>query len=181
VSFPAAQRVSPAFIDICVQATMGTRPLPIANPATYGAANVTAPPAGWTAVCGDAAYYETRGRTLPFEHLFAAGAAGGFTQKTNLGFKLILTPYGVWMPAAAVSPPSALLSQSLLAALGGDVGGAITATNLADPVYGVAQPVIRVYAPYIGEGLGYLTDVRMLVHFEVAERKDEDYSPVGGP
>ena len=180
VSLPAAQRVAAAFVDICVQATMGTRLLPVANPATYGAANVTTPPTGWTAVCGDAAYYELRGRTLPFEHLFAAGAAGGFTQKCNLGFKLVVTPYGDWHTLLGFSPPSAQLSQSLLSAVGGDAGGAVPATNLADPVYGVAQPVVRVYAPQDVEPAP-ATGLLMVVHLEVNERQEEDFSPVGGP
>lgn len=180
VSLPTAQRTAPNYVDICVRATMGTRVLPVANPITYGAPNVTAPPAGWVAACGDAAYYEIRGRVVPCERLFAAGAAGGFTERTRLGFKLIVTPYGDWHSLTGYSPPAAQLSQSLWAAVGGDTGGAVPATNLADPVYGIAQPVIRVFAPRNGEG-GPATALLMLVHFDIAERKDEDYSPVGGP
>ncbi len=179
VSIPTSQRTIPQYVDICVRSGMGTRVLPVANPITYGAANVTAPPAGWVAACGDAAYYEIRGRVVPVERLFAAGAAGGFTERVRLGWKLVLTPYGDWGAAAGYSPLSAQLSQSLLAAVGGDVGGAVPATNLADPVYGVAQPVIRVFVPQIGETL--LGGQILLVHFDIAERKDEDYSPVGGP
>jgi hypothetical protein len=178
VSFPGTQRTTPNYVDICVRATMGTRALPIANPVTYGAANVTAPPANWAAACGDAAYYELRGRTLSIEHLFAAGAAGGFSERARLGFDLIVTPYGDWSSVQGLSPPSAQLSQSLLAAVGGDVGGAVPATNLADPTYGVVQSVIRIFTPRVGQTpiLGKL----VLVHFNIAERKDEDFSSVGG-
>jgi hypothetical protein len=178
VSFPGTQRTSPNFIDICVRATMGTRALPVANPVTYGAANVTTPPLNWTAVCGDAAYYELRGRTLSVEHLFAAGAAGGFVERAHLGFDLIVTPYGDWSAVQGLSPPSAQLSQSLLAAVGGDVGGAVPATNLADPTYGVSQPVIRVFTPRIGPAP--ILGLNVLVHLNIAERKDEDFSGVGG-
>ena len=179
VSLPTAQRTAPNYVDICVRATMGTRVRPVANPVTYGAANVTAPPAGWVAACGDAAYYELRGRVIPFERLFAAGAAGGFTPRVNLGFDLVVTPYSEWATVIDYSPPTAQLSQSLLAAVGGDTGGAVPATNLADPVYGVAQPVIRIFAPRNGEGAP-LTNHLILVCFNIAERKDEDFSPVGG-
>ena len=179
VNFPGAQRAQPVFVDICVRATMGTRPLPVADPATYGAGNVTPPPAGWVAVCGGAAYYELRGRTISFERLFAAGAAGGFTERARLGFHLSLTPYGDWTAFVAYSPPCVQLSQSLLAALGGDVGTAIPATNLADPVYGIAQPVIRVFVPRNGAAAHAVGP--MLVNFSIAERKDEDFSPAGGP
>lgn len=180
VNFPSTQRIQAAFIDICVRATMGTRPLPIADPAVYGAGNVTAPPAGWVAACGGTAYYELRGRTISFERLFAAGAAGGFTERAHLGFHLSLTPYGsAWDALVGYTKPHAQLSQSLLAAVGGDTGGAIPATNLADPVYGIAQPVIRVFTPLIPQGLSGVGV--MLVHFSIAERKDEDFSPAGGP
>jgi len=171
VSLPTTQRTIPAFVDICVHAPMGTRTLPVANPVTYGAGNVTTPPVGWTAACGDAGYYELRGRTLPFEHLFAAGAAGGFTQRLNLGFVLSVSLYGNWQ----LPTPTVQLSQSLLAAVGGDTGGVIPATNLADPVYGVAQPVIRVYSP-----TNALQGLLTVINFSIAERKDEDFSGVGG-
>lgn len=171
VSLPTTQRTIPPFVDICVRATMGTRTLPVANPVTYGAANVTPPPLNWTVACGDAAYYELRGRVLPLEHLFAAGVAGGFTQKLNLGFILSVTLYGNWQ----LPTPTVQFSQSLLAAVGGDTGGAVPATNLADPVYGVAQPVIRVYSP-----TNALQGLVTIINFSVAERKDEDFSQVGG-
>jgi hypothetical protein len=177
VTFPASQRTQVGSVDICVHASMGTRLLPVADPATYGAGNVTPPPAGWVAANGGAAYYELRGRTLNFEHLFAAGAAGGFTQRCNLGFTLALTPYGDWSQWFGYSFPSARLSQSLLAHVGGDTGGAIPASDLADPVYGVAQPVIRIYTPEAQAGFAAGT---MLVHLQIMERKDEDFSPVGG-
>jgi len=171
VSLPTTQRTIPAFVDLCVRATMGTRLQPVANPVTYGAGNVTAPPTGWAAVCGDAAYYELRGRPLPFEHLFAAGAAGGFTQRLNLGFGLSVNLYGNWQ----LPTPTVQLSQSLLAAVGGDTGGAMPATNLADPVYGVAQPVIRVFSP-----TNALQGLLTVINFSIAERKDEDFDQVGG-
>ena len=177
VSFPTTQRVQAAYVDICVRATMGTRVLPVANPVTYGAGNVTAPPPGWAAACGDAAYYELRGRTLAFERLFAAGAAGGFTQRANLGFHLSVVPYGASWASIDVSAIPPLFSQSLLAAVGGDAGGAVPATNLADPVYGIAQPVIRVFTPVAGESAAAGV---VLVTLGIAERKDEDFSPVGG-
>lgn len=178
VSFPVSQRTQAPFVDVCVQATMGTRLMPVADPATYGAGNVTPPPAGWVAVCGGSAYYELRGRTSRFERLFAAGAVGGFTQRCNLGFTLSITPFGDWSPWAGYTWPSCRLSQSLLAMVGGDVGGAIAANSLADPVYGVAQPVIRLYTP--AAQAGYLAGT-VVVNFSIAERKDEDFSPAGGP
>jgi hypothetical protein len=178
VGFPVPQRTSPNFVDICVRAPMGTRTLPVANSITFGP-NVTPPPPNWIATCGDAAYYEIRGRTLSFEHLFAAGAAGGFTERAHLGFDLIVTPYGMsWAIAQGFSPPAAQLSQSLLAAVGGDFGNAVPATNLADPTYGVPQPVIRISVPRVGQTP--LMGLAVLVHLNIAERKDEDFSSVGG-
>lgn len=174
VSLPNSQRTTPHFVDICVRSGMGTRLLPVANPITYGA-NVTAPPAGWVAACGDAAYYEIRGRVLPIERLFGVGAAGGFTERTRLGFKLVVTPYSDWGAAAGYSPASAQLSQTLWAAVGGDIGGAVPATNLADPVYG---PVIRVFTPQIGETL--INSMLLLIHFDIAQQKDEDLT-LGSP
>lgn len=172
---------APAILDICVQATMGTRLLPVADPVTYGAANVTAPPAGWVAANGNGAYYEVRGRTLSLEHLFGAGAAAGFVQRTNLGFHLTVTPYGSWLAQVGntVRLGGVQLSQSLLAAVGGDVGAAIAATNLADPVYGVAQPVIRIHAPNDGES--QLASGLLVVSLLIAERKDDDYANIGSP
>jgi hypothetical protein len=178
VNVPAGQRTQPDYIDICVQATMGTRLLPVANPVTFGAANVTAPPNGWAAACGDAAYYEVRGRPLRLEHLFGEGVAAGYTQRTNLGFHLTVTPYGDHR-GVAVGPGGAILSQSLLAHAGGDVGTAIPATDLADPVYGVAQPVIRIYVPK-SEGAAVDTGL-FVVSLDVMERKDDDISNIGGP
>jgi hypothetical protein len=178
VNVPVAQRAQPDYVDICVRATMGTRLLPVADPATFGAANVTAPPSGWVAACNVAAYYEVRGRTLRLEHLFGEGAAAGFTQRTNLGFQLTVTPYGDHR--AATSPPGgAILSQSLLAHAGGDAGTAIPATDLVDPVYGVAQPVIRLYVP---KAMAAATDVGLfVVSLDIFERKDDDFDNVGGP
>lgn len=180
VYLPGTQRTAPNYVDICVRATMGTRALPVASVATYGAANVTAPPTGWVIACGDAAYYEVRGRSLPFDHLFVAGAAGGFVQRLNLGFELTVTPYGDWHSVIDFAPPSVQLSQSLLAAVGGDALPVIPANNLADPTYGVPQPVIRVYAPRDGEGDPVL-DVLLLVCLKVSEKKDEDFTPFGAP
>lgn len=178
MSVPGAQRTQPNFVDICVQATMGTRLLPVADPVTFGAANVTTPPPGWVVACGAAAYYEVRGRTLRLEHLFGEGIAAGFTQRANLGFKLTVTPYGSHLTATG-PVGGAILSQSLLAHAGGDGGTAIQTTDLADPVYGIAQPVIRVYVP---KTQGTATDTGLfLVSLDIAERKDDDYDNIGSP
>jgi hypothetical protein len=176
--------IEPAtYVDICVQATMGTRTAPVANPALFPpGSSITPPPVGWAAACGDGAYYEVRGRPLRCEHLAGVGVAGGFTQRANLGFILSLVPYGNptilanWAVADGVQ-----LSASLLATVGGDNGGAgaIATTVLADPVYGVAQPVIRVFSPVFG-GEGAANKL-YVVSFSVAERKDDDYSNLGGP
>jgi hypothetical protein len=179
VKAPYAARDS--FVDICVQATMGTRLVPVADPTLFPpGASITPPPTGWAAACGDAAYYEIRGRTLRFDHLAGEGAVGGFTERTHLGFILSVTPYGDPIATAnwAISD-GAQLSASLLAAVGGDTAGAIAAANLADPVYGVAQPVIRIYKPvFAGEG----TRAKLyIVNFSVMERKDEDYANIGSP
>lgn len=183
VNIPTAQRSARATIDICVRATMGTRLLPVADPALYGAGNVTVPPAGWETACGGAAYYELRGRTLRVEQLATAGQAAGYVQRANLGFALSVTPYGgSWLAGAGdrILPCSAQLSASLLEHVGGDVGGAIPATDLADPVYGgIAQPVIRIFAPW-DEGGVQVTGL-LVVNFDIAERKDEDYDNIGGP
>jgi hypothetical protein len=168
-----------SYLDICVQWTMGTRLAPVADPATF--AGVTAPPAGWVAANGNGAYYEVRGRTLRHEHLFGEGAAAGFTERGHLGFRLSVVPYGNWQ--AQVTSNANLggvhLSQSLLAAVGGDTTPAIAANNLADPVYGTAQPVIRIYAPLnIAE---IMPTGLLLVCLDIAERKDEDFSNIGSP
>jgi hypothetical protein len=179
VNVPGSQRVQAPYIDICVRATMGTRLLPVADPVTYGAANVTAPPAGWVAACGGAAYYEIRGRTLRLEHLFGEGAAAGYVQRTNLNFDLTVTPYGDHrLGGAGAALGGAQLSQSLLEHVGGDVGTAIPATDLADPVYGVAQPVIRVHVPQI-ENLATDTGL-LLVSLNIFEMGDDDVHKVKG-
>jgi hypothetical protein len=162
------------FVDICVRATMGTRLAPVADPATY--VHATPAPSGWAAACGDAAYYEIRGRTLRLEHLFAEGAVGGFTPRVALGFNLSVVPYGV--TAGVTSAVSGVqLSQSLLAAVGGDVDTAIAAANLADPAYG---PVIRLSIPLVGYGNPQVAAL-YVVSFSVAERKDDDYDNLGSP
>ena len=170
------------YIDICVRANTGTRLAPVADPLTFPGA--TPPPTGWVAACGTGAYYEIRGRTIPFQALAAVGAAGGFTQRTNLGFILSMTPYGQQIlagqgPIVAIQN-GVLLSASLLAAVGGDTGGAIPSIILADPTYGVAQPVIRVFSPYEINTEGNLHNCYVL-NFSILERKDEDFSPVGSP
>jgi hypothetical protein len=183
VNLPSAQRAQGQIVDICVQATMGTRALPVADPATYGAGNVTAPPAGWVAACGGTAYYEVRGRTLRFEHLFGAGAAGGFVSRTNLGFHLSVQPYGSWGAGNSFEHLAGVqMSQSLIAAVGGDVGGAIPPPNpnCPDPVYGVAQPVIRIYVPFTEQGAAMAVGI-LLVNFSIFERKDDDFSNIGSP
>lgn len=173
VKTPSTGRSSSGYVDICVQSNVGSRSLPVADPINYGAGNVTAPPSGWVAVCGDAAYYEIRGRELRLEHLAAAGVAGGFTPRTNLGFRLAITPYGT--TAVQTITASATLSTSLLTQVGGDTGNVIASITLADPSYG---PVIRIYAPQNGGGLLTRT---LLVHFDIMERKDDDYCNVGSP
>jgi hypothetical protein len=175
-----------AFVDVCVQAPMGTRLAPVTDPSVLPPGTpVTLPPTGWAGNFGDAAYYEIRGRTLRLERL---AGANGFTQRTNLGFALVLTPYGaidhsldrefsLWNISGGVQ-----LSQSLLAAVGD--GLAIPTTNLADPIYGSAQPVIRVFAPLtvtgdpLAQSEGRSFQI-YLVHFLIAENKDEDWSPLG--
>jgi hypothetical protein len=174
----SGQRIG-GYLDICVQHTMGTRLAPVADPATF--LGVTAPPAGWVAANGNSAYYEVRGRTLRIEHLFGEGAAAGFVQRANLGFRLSVVPYGNWQAQVALNFAlgGIALSQSLLAAVGGDTSPAIAANNLADPVYGTAQPVIRIYAPMSDQA--YVETGLLLINLDIAERKDEDFSNIGSP
>jgi hypothetical protein len=160
------------FTDICLRSLMGTRLAPVADPLTYPGS--TPPPAGWVAACGDGAYYEVRGRALPFDHIFAEGTAGGFTQRLNLGFHLSIVPCrSVAGITSAIT--NVLLSQSLLSAVGGDTGGAIVTASLPDQAYG---PVIRVYNPIATpapvSGL-------YMVSLSIAERKDDDYDNTGSP
>jgi hypothetical protein len=169
VKTPSARAL---FTDICLRSPMGTRLAPVADTATYPGS--TPPPAGWVAACDDGAYYEVRGRPLRFEHLFAEGAVGGFTSRFNLGFHLSIVPYGV-SAGVASAITGVLPSQSLLAAVGGDVDGAIAASNLADPAYG---PVIRVYNPTFSQGQ---VSALYVVSLSIAERKDDDFSNIGSP
>lgn len=164
------------YVDICVRSPTGSRAAPVANPLLY--AGVTPAPTGWAVVCGDAAYYEIRSRTLRIEHLAAEGVAGGYTQRTNLGFQLVVTPYGVQTVQGLMAVMNgAQLSASLLAGVGGDAGGAIANTVLADPAYG---PVIRIFNPYMDVERSAFSAI-YLVHFSIAERKDEDLCNIGGP
>jgi hypothetical protein len=193
VKTPSSSR--DAFIDICVRATMGTRLAPVAHPGLFPpGASITPPPADWAVACGDGAYYEIRGRTLCFEHLSGEGAVGGFTQRTNLGFILSVTPYGAPNLGAGIATLTTtlganvisaiahgtVLSASLLAAVGGDTAGAIPNTVLADPVYGVAQPVIRIFKPAEINTEGQVSQL-YIVNLSIAERKDEDYDNTGSP
>jgi hypothetical protein len=164
------------FVDICVRSPTGSRAAPVANPLLY--LGVTPPPTGWAAVCGDSAYYEIRSRTLRIEHLAVEGVAGGYTQRTNLGFILSVTPYGVQLVQGLMAVMNgAQLSSSLLAGVGGDAGGAIANTVLADPAYG---PVIRIFNPYEDVERSSFASI-YVVNFSIMERKDEDLCNIGGP
>jgi hypothetical protein len=184
VKLPSNQRQA-NYVDICVQATMGTRLAPVADPTTYPGA--TPPPGAgpgtnWIAACGNAAYYEVRGRTLRLDHLRGEGAAAGFVQRTNLGFHLSVAPYGDWSNMWFFALlAGAQLSQSLLEYVGGDTcgAGAIPATNLADPGYDTPQPVIRIYS--LNEFSSLENGGLVLVNFDVMERKDEDFCHIGSP
>lgn len=164
------------YIDICVAAPMGTQAKPVANPLVYGANNVTSPPAGWVQAPGlgnsSGAYYEIRGRSLRLE---ARAGQVGFTPRANLGFHLIVTPYGEQtVPSTTALTNGVQLSASLLAALGGDAGGVIPVATFADPSYG---PVIRLFTlTFVNSRLG---NPLCLVHFGIAENKDEDFSTLG--
>lgn len=164
------------YIDICVAAPMGTQAKPVANPGLYAPGAVTSPPAGWVQPPGvgnsSGAYYELRGRSLRLE---ARAGQQGFTPRANLGFHLIVTPYGEQtVPPTTNFNNGVQLSASLLAALGGDAGGVIPAATFADPSYG---PVIRLFTLVsINSRLG---NPLCLVHFGIAENKDEDFQTLG--
>jgi len=161
------------FVDICVASPTGSQVLPVCNPAFYAAAN-TPPPAGWAAVNGDAAYYEIRSRVVRLEHLASAGAAGGFAPRCRLGYTLSIYPVAGY---DVFQMPSVILSASLYGTLGGDANipvPAIPLNQLADPAYG---PVIRIYGP---DRQSIAAEAVYMVHFSIFERKDEDFSPVGG-
>jgi len=183
VKTPSASRAG--YVDICVQAAMGTRTAPVADPSFLPPGSpITAPLPGWATDCGDGAYYEIRGRTLRLEHLAVDGVSGGFTPRANLGFILTLTPYSSpilqdFGPISAVAD-GIQLSASLFGVVGGDAGGAIPTVVFNDPVYGSSQPVVRVYAPVELNAEGPLSKI-YIVNFSIMERNDEDYSSIGGP
>ena len=164
------------FIDICVAATMGTQAKPVASPGLYPPGTVTPPPAGWVSPPGagnsSGAYYELRGRSLRLE---ARAGQTGFTPRANLGFQLVVTPYGAQtLPFTMALTNGVQLSASLLAALGGDSGAVIPLAAFPDPSYG---PVIRLFTPTSENSR--LGNPLCLVHFSVAENKDEDFQTLG--
>jgi hypothetical protein len=121
----------------------------------------------------------TRAHAAP-RYLVSEGVAQGYTQRANLGFKLTVTPYGDHTTSVPSAGGGAILSQSLLEHVGGDPAPAIPATDLADPTYGVVQPVIRLYVPKSQEGVA-LDPGLFLVSLDIAERKDDDYDHTGSP
>lgn len=163
-------------LDIVV-AVPGTRLLPVADPGSYGAGNVTAPPAGWVAANGpDAAYYEIRGRALRLEQV--AGQAG-FTPRLNLGFHLSVTALNDAAGNAGQfggvnQVPYVTLSESLAPPPGANaaIWGAYV-NPLPDPAYG---PVIRLWNAI---SLHSEASPIYLVDFRIAENKDEDFNTLG--
>lgn len=176
VRLPPANRDMAYLPCDIVLAVPGSYAAPVADAATYVGATVTAPPAGWVAACGAAAYYELRGRALRLEQV--VGQAG-FTPRTRLGFHLsILT---LQEPAGGARQftnydqvPFASLSASLSlppgssAAIWGSYANVFT-----DPSYG---PVIRIWNQ---AELHSEADPIYLVNFQIAENKDEDFETLG--
>jgi len=165
-----------ATLDIMVRDLAGTQALPVASAAAYGAANVTAAPADWIALCLTGAYYEVRGRTLRLEQLAAAGAAAGFVPRTRLGWDISVYP----IVHAALNGNSGLLPTiGLSASLAAEFGDAAVITEptvFPDPTYG---PVIRLITT---DDLIEQDRPRIcVVHLSLPERKDEDFSNIGGP
>jgi hypothetical protein len=131
VKAPAAA----SYVDIVVDGYAGDPSAPVANPASYPGATLTAPPVGWPA--GTAAYYELLGRTLPVQVV----GTPGFVPRLNLGFAAslaTLTSAGGNM--LAVAPPASLALSESLADTFGD-GTVIAGLSFPDPAYG---PVVRV-------------------------------------
>jgi len=174
--------VIPGSCDIIV-ALPGSRALPVAGSAIYPGAAVTEPPAGWLVQCGNAAYYEVRGRSLP---LPTEVGDPGFAPRVQLGGYISVVGLQSPNDAAAqlsgegVQIPFVSLSASLSANIGTAANAAIWGdyvNTFADPSYG---PVIRVWNSFtLHTDDGELEDPLYLVSVGIAEIKDEDFEASG--
>jgi hypothetical protein len=168
-------------LDIAVLVP-GTRLAPVADASLFppGTA-ITPPPSGWVAANSGGAYFELRGRAIPFEKF--AGVSG-FTPRTNLAYHLSICalqePGGTAMQIAPglYVPPPLSLSASLAAPPSGNAAVFGTfADPFPDPGYG---PVIRVWnSMFLHSGDPENPDPLYLINFMIAENKDEDFSVVG--
>lgn len=170
------QQVNPSSLDIIV-GLPGSATAPVAVAASYPGATVTPAPAGWLGG-PNGAYYEMRGRSLPFEKF---SGQTGFVPRTRLGIRLSIMALQNVNSSGDCSNllPMLGLSASLAPAPGVGaplVFGTNYAAALADPNYG---PVIRVYdtadlAPDFGAD-----PALYLVSLGIAEAKDEDFTAFG--
>ncbi len=134
-------RQVPLDLDIIV-GLPGSSTAPVAATAVYPAAGVTPAPAGWTGGIG--AYYEVRGRAIPFEKTYGQT---GFTPRTRLGYYLSIVALQNSVNSALCSNllPMLSFSASLANAPGAGnatVFGGTYATVLADPSYGGVERLV---------------------------------------
>lgn len=148
-------------LDIVLRGPMGT----MATPMSIANANG---PAGWQvfgAVNGDGQVAEWRGRPVPIDVLFAAGAAGGFVARFRLGWMLSALPADSSSDGCLVAP-TIIYSASLL----GTVAAPFNLTQIADPAYG---PVIRLLNSPDISGRPFI------VQLGVAQARDDDRDDTG--
>jgi len=172
---------SPFNLDIMVTLP-GTRLAPVADPSSFPPGTlITVPPPAWILACGDGAYFELRGRAIPFEKF--AGVSG-FTPRTNLAYHLSIAvlqePGGTGqqgIPGAGMLPLVSLSASLATPPSGNATVFGVYADPFPDPGYG---PVIRLWNnPLLHTMDVENNDAIYLVNFMIAENKDEDYNVVG--
>ena len=169
---PGSQQGTWLDLDICVAGPVGSLTAPVRDIASFPGLACTTPPAGWVANCGASQYFELRGRTLRLETLFGAN---GFTPRSNLGAIVSVSMYY----RGAGSIPTYLVPPFQLSASLAYTGTTPLALPVfADPAYG---PVIRLHNDGALQDVADPSGAVYIVNFSLPQRKDEDYTAVGGP
>jgi len=159
-------------LDILVRGPVGVGPADPAGGAfapVRVAAGGTTPPAGWGTNAGDGQFVEWRSRPISIPVLFAAGVAGGFVPRFQLGWSFAIAAADSAGDGCTISPV-ALYSASLIGSPASPFAVTGISTPNTDPAYG---PVIRLMNSPDVAGRSFV------VGLHVAQARDEDRQETG--